>query len=210
VTATHGILFLWLVELNNRLGWVESFQVTSTQNMQAISCKSYNTYKKCFDDLINWGFVQLIKQSKNQYQCNVIALSNFTKASDKAKAKAIDNSVINQLMNQSEITDDIHKTRNNKSKIKNVINHKTAVPIPKDEEEVFEFMKQYAIDKSIDFNHDDMNDLACNFFNYFESIGWFWDDEPIRNWKSFAKNWVKREGNQYESHESEMNEIRNL
>lgn len=92
VTASHGMLYLWLVEINNRLGWVEKFQVSATECKSGMCCKSYNTYKKCFDDLVDWGFVKMVKQSVNQYQCNVIALSNFntphTKALDKAIAKA--------------------------------------------------------------------------------------------------------------------------
>lgn len=89
VTASHGILFLWLVEINNRLGWVENFQITAKECQQGMSCKSYNTYKKCFNDLVEWGFIKVVKQSVNQYQCNVIALSKFDNPLDKALDKAL-------------------------------------------------------------------------------------------------------------------------
>ena len=188
VTATHGILFFWLVELNNRLGWVKSFQITSSQNMQAICCKSYNTYKKCFDDLIDWGFVQMIKQSKNQYQCNVIALSNFDKAHDKAPTKAIDKAVMNHLMNHNESTeqsiDDIHKTINNKT-----INNKTTNYKP-DPIEILEYMNKLNSDVGNRWTESKVRTEAQKFFNYYESNGWLVGKNPMQNWKASAINWM--------------------
>jgi hypothetical protein len=187
--------------------------------MQAICCKSYNTYKKCFDDLIEWGFVQLIKQSKNQYQCNVIALSNFDKAHDKAPPKAIDKAVMNHLMNHNESIeqsiDDIHKTINNKtikSKNNKERNLKIVDALPKDENEVYEYMKQYSQSKVIDIDDDDLNDVSFNFFNYYESISWELDDKPIRKWKVLAQNWVKKQGDEYHDcciETQQMNQFRN-
>ena len=99
-TASHSALFWWLIEINNRLGWTKEFQITGRECMNGMCCKSYNTYKKCLDDLIVWGFVKLIKKSTNQYQCNIIALSNF----DKAQYKALDKALMNHLTKQSEST----------------------------------------------------------------------------------------------------------
>ncbi len=56
--------------------------------MEAIGIKSYNTYKKTFDDLIKFKFIILIEKSQNQYSSNIIALSIFDKALDKALDKA--------------------------------------------------------------------------------------------------------------------------
>ncbi len=39
-------LYLFLVDLNNRLGWKEKFTITSKECMEATGMKSYNTYKK--------------------------------------------------------------------------------------------------------------------------------------------------------------------
>ncbi len=36
--------------------------------MQGMGCKSYNTYKKCFDQLVEWGFVKVVKKAVNQHQ----------------------------------------------------------------------------------------------------------------------------------------------
>mgnify|MGYP003456967932 FL=1 len=55
----------------------------------AIGIKSYHTYIKTFNDLVEWGFIEVIERSKNQYSANIIALANFDKANDKALDKAI-------------------------------------------------------------------------------------------------------------------------
>lgn len=88
ITANHTALYLWLCEIWNRLGQPKNFQITSTECMAGMCVKSYNTYKKTFDDLKEMGCINLIKQSTNQYQCNVIELLKFDKAPDKALNKA--------------------------------------------------------------------------------------------------------------------------
>src|SRR5204863_3812624 len=85
----HGIIYLWLVELNNRLGWVTEFSSPATQCMAACSIASYNTYKKAFDELIEFGFVEMKRKSINQYTSSVIALSII----DRAKVKALDKAI---------------------------------------------------------------------------------------------------------------------
>jgi len=75
VTASHGMLYLWLVEINNRCGWREKFQITARECMDGMACKSRTTYTKCLQDLIDWGFVTVVLKSTNQWQCNVVCLS---------------------------------------------------------------------------------------------------------------------------------------
>src|ERR1035437_3755782 len=80
VTPTHGILWCWLIELNNRLGWKEKFGLPTTYSMDAIGVSIYRTYKKAMDDLIKWGFVKLIAKVKNQHTASIVALVKNTKA----------------------------------------------------------------------------------------------------------------------------------
>lgn len=99
VTPSHTAMFLWFVELNNRMGWSEKFSSPASQTMSAIGLKSYNTYKKVFMELVEIGCVKLISESKNQYTSCVIALSKFDKASMGALDKNID--LLNQMPNQN-------------------------------------------------------------------------------------------------------------
>lgn len=124
VSSNHTALYLWLCEINNRLGWTENFQITVSECMMGMSCKSYNTYKKCLENLIDFGFVKMVKRSVNQHQCNVIALSKI----DKAPNKALDKALIKHLTKQSErtiqptvqSTDDIHKPITNNQETLNL------------------------------------------------------------------------------------------
>lgn len=87
VKSNHTALYMWLLELNNRLGWIEMFGLTTREAMDGMCCKNRNTYSDCFKDLITWGFVTVVKESKNQYQCNVIALLKNKQAQGKHVSK---------------------------------------------------------------------------------------------------------------------------
>jgi hypothetical protein len=53
------------------------------------------------NDLVDFGFIKLIEKSKNQYSSNIIALSNF----DKAHNKALDKALIKHDTKQGESTE---------------------------------------------------------------------------------------------------------
>jgi len=88
IKPNHYALYFFSIEHCNRLGWKKEFGLPTTMTMEAIGIRSYNTYSKTFNDLIDFGFFNIIEGSKNQYSANIIALSNFNKALDKALDKA--------------------------------------------------------------------------------------------------------------------------
>ncbi|MDD4211589.1 MAG: hypothetical protein PHC46_04310 [Clostridia bacterium] len=88
IKPIHAALYMFCIELCNRLGWKEKFGLPTTMAMEAIGINSYNTYIKTLNDLIEFGFIKMVTVSKNQYSSNIIALSNFDKALDKALDKA--------------------------------------------------------------------------------------------------------------------------
>ena len=156
VRPEHTAMYAWFVELNNRMGWAEHFYSPASQTMATIGIKSFNTYKKVFNDLVNWGCVTLVQESKNQWTACVIALSNF----NKAQVKALDNALVlpyqnltthipkqdestTQSTHQStgESTDSINKQLNNKTTKQ--LNQQTLLPDPADadperEEKIFD------------------------------------------------------------------------
>lgn len=89
VTANDTALYFFLCQLWNQLGQPNEFQVTAKECQTGMSANSYNTFKKSFDKLKEMGCLKLIKQSTNQYQCNVIALSKIDIAEYKALNKAM-------------------------------------------------------------------------------------------------------------------------
>lgn len=87
VTPTHSGLMMWIIEKWNRLGQIPKFGLPSSEAMTALGIKNHSTYKKAFNDLVNWGFVAIITESKNQYTANIVALSKNNKAHSKALSR---------------------------------------------------------------------------------------------------------------------------
>lgn len=108
VSGNHAALYWWAIELNNRLGWVSKFGLPSEVAMTACGIRSYKTYSKIFDDLVEWGFFQVHQKSKNQYTSNVIALVIFTEAIPK-QYQSIGQSITNAVYEHSSSTVGINK-----------------------------------------------------------------------------------------------------
>lgn len=100
IKPNHIAIFSFAIEHCNRLGWKQKYGLPSAMVMEATGIKSYNTYISTFNELVNFGFIKLIEKSKNQYSSNIIALSNF----DKASNKALDKALIKHTTKQSEST----------------------------------------------------------------------------------------------------------
>ena len=94
VKAIHSDFYCYLIDRWNRLGQKQEFGLPTSVTMESLGIGSYNTYKKTLQDLIDFGFIKLVTESKNQHQSKVIALSKndkaSTKALDEANTKAID------------------------------------------------------------------------------------------------------------------------
>ena len=110
IKPNHTALYFFAVEHCNRLGWKKKYGMPTTMAMEAIGIKSYNTYINTLNDLVEWGFIEMIQRSKNQYSANIVALSNFDKALD----KALDEALIKHASKQSESTSSIDKQETSK------------------------------------------------------------------------------------------------
>ncbi|MDP9954734.1 putative phage protein (TIGR02220 family) [Epilithonimonas hungarica] len=100
IKPNHSALYFFAIEHCNRLGWKEKFGFPTSMAMEAIGIKSYNTFITTLKELVDFGFIIMIEKSKNQYSANIIALSEFNKADD----KALDEALIKHTTKQSEST----------------------------------------------------------------------------------------------------------
>lgn len=100
ITPNHHALYFFCIEHCNRLGWKDKFGLPTTMAKEAIGIRSYNTYIKTLNDLVEFGFIKMIEKSKNQYSSNIIALSK----NDKTLNKALDKALIKHGTKQSEST----------------------------------------------------------------------------------------------------------
>ena len=89
ITPMHTALYLWTVEMNNRMKWCDVFGLPTDYSMKAIGTKTYKSYKRTLNDLINWGFIRLVTKSYNQHTCNQVALVLKSKALTKAPPLAL-------------------------------------------------------------------------------------------------------------------------
>jgi hypothetical protein len=89
IKPLHTAIYFFAIEHCNRLGWKRKFGFPSQMTMDAIGVKKYQTYIKCFNDIIDWGFFELVQKSKNQYSANIICLISALPKNGKALDKAI-------------------------------------------------------------------------------------------------------------------------
>ena len=90
VKAVHSDMYFYIIDLWNRLGQKDCFGLPTSVTMEALGINSYNTFKKVLDDLIEFKFIVLISESKNQHSSKVIALVTALKENYKATDKALD------------------------------------------------------------------------------------------------------------------------
>jgi hypothetical protein len=88
VRHVHSDMYFYIIDLWNRLGQKKEFGLPTNVAMECLGIGSYNTYKKTLIDLIDFGFIILLKDSRNQHHSKVIALSFFDKPTDKPLDKA--------------------------------------------------------------------------------------------------------------------------
>lgn len=144
VTAKHTSLYLWIVQLANRLHWpgVIGLPTETTKFMAKIG--SYKWYKKTLDDLIRWGFIRLIRRSYNQHSCNEVALVLSIKAGSKQVPK--------QLPHTKTYKDSLKTTKESV------------------EEKILPHPSLFEIESII--KEKGLVTNAVSFFNHYESIGW--------------------------------------
>lgn len=110
ISPNHCALFFFILEHCNRLGWKQKFGLPSGMAKDAIGIKSYKTYIQTLRDLVEWGFVEMLEVSKNQYSSNIVALVNNTKAHTKALDKAMLKHVSKQQPKQVQSSDQSNDT----------------------------------------------------------------------------------------------------
>lgn len=119
ISPNHTAIFFFAVEHCNRLGWKSKFGFPTQMTMDAIGIKKHQTYIRYFNDIVDWGFFDLIQKSKNQYSANIISLRAMPKIG-KALDKAIVKHVAKQTESNGQSNSSINKPLTNKPKTINI------------------------------------------------------------------------------------------
>lgn len=112
IKPSHSAVYFFAIEHCNRLGWKEKFGFPSQMVMEAIGIKNWRTYSGVLKDLVEFGFIEMIETSKNQYSANIIAIVKNTKAPTKATTKALDKALQKHSTKQGQSTVSINKQDN--------------------------------------------------------------------------------------------------
>jgi hypothetical protein len=189
VKCQHTALFMWIIELNNRLGWKEQFGIPTNATMEGLHIGNKRTYLDALSDLAKWNFIQIISESKNQYSSTIISICRSKKAT--ALHTALDTALIqhsNGIDHSIEHSSaPIDKQRNQETKKQR---NNRVVFTPPTENDVYNFMGEYSVQKHMQWTDEKINTEAAKFFNYYEANGWKQGRNPMKDWKASARNWM--------------------
>jgi len=97
ISVNHTAIYFFAIEHCNRLGWKAKFGFPTQMVMDALGIKKHQTYIRYFNELVEFGFIELIQKSQNQYSSNIISLNNDVPKNGKALDKAIINHRAKQI-----------------------------------------------------------------------------------------------------------------
>jgi len=116
INPNHSAIYFFAVEHCNRLGWKEKFGFPSQMVMEAVGIKNWRTYSKALSELVEFGFIEMVEKSKNQYSSNIISIKSAYVKNTKAQSKALDKALQkhSQKQGQSIVSIDKQETKNKK------------------------------------------------------------------------------------------------
>lgn len=206
IKPSHTALYFFCIEHCNRLGWRKRFGLPTAMAKEAIGLHSYNTYNTTLNDLVSFGFIKMVKKSKNQYSSNMIELSNFDKALIKHDTKQSESTVQSTTQDvksttQSTIQNTTQSIQSTTQNIESKDNH------TKDDENKFDFKKEFlklGVEKKIisDWLIVRRNKKGSNTETAFNRIkseigktSMSANDcikyAVIKNWVGFEADWIK-------------------
>ena len=68
---------------------------------------------------------------------------------------------------------------------------------PPTEDQVYQHMKGLDENKHVELG--DVQTMAAEFFNHFESVNWYRGKAKMRNWKAAARNWCMNSAFKFEN-----------
>jgi hypothetical protein len=184
ISTNHSALYFFIIEHCNRLGWKEKFGFPTVMAMEALGIKNWRTFKKAFDDLVEFGFIHVIEKSKNQYSANIIAIVKNTEATTKATTKALDKAIQKQDQKQSKSIVDINKPINKEPETDKPEKAKKEF-LPPSLDEVIKY-----------FDENNFSQIAARkAFEYYNIANWKDSTgKQVKNWKQkMISVWFKPE-----------------
>jgi hypothetical protein len=182
LSSAHAELYFYIVDRWNYFGQKSEFGLPRMHTMEVLSIGSRNTYKKIFNDLIEHGFIKLIRESSNQYHhASIIALSKFDQAPD----TPLDTPTEQALEQAPEQAPDPIDKPNNQQTNKPIISKKHF------QAPTFEEVRDYFIQQG------ETLDNLYRCYNYYNDANWKnRDGKQVKDWRRTIKtNWFNKNQN---------------
>lgn len=176
----HTALYMWFLEKWNRVGQKEKFSVTTSESMEVLGISSRNTYAKAFAELIDFGFIILVKKSFNQNSVNIISLAQKLSKQEDSSRTALDKAIVQAQDKQEDSSRTINKQ----------VNNETTKPVTNKQ-----FVKPTIEELNLYFSQTNFTGIvqeeAQAFFDYYTSNGWKVGKNGMKDWKAAVRNWIK-------------------
>lgn len=93
----HIALYIWICELNNRLGWDHKvIGIPTIESMKMIGMRDRRFYRRVLTELDDLGLIRIVKLSPNQYVATQVEIllneSNLNSNADRATSSEHDDS----------------------------------------------------------------------------------------------------------------------
>jgi len=185
IRPIHIAVYCFAVEHCNRLGWKERFGFPTMMVCEAIGIKSVTTYSKALDELEKMKLIKVVEKSKNQWSANVIALSIFDKANNKALDKARGKHVSKHMESTPIGTVSIIRPNTSKQKDKR--------------QEFFSFFLSDLAKKPEDifYTGTDFNKRKIAMWKMFEPLGYTIEQCKTYYERLHDRSWTNKDGDPY-------------
>jgi hypothetical protein len=185
ISPNHAAIYFFAIEHCNRLGWKKKFGFPTQMAMDAIGIKKHQTYIKYFNDLVEWGFFELVQKSLNQYSANIICI----KSAMPKNGKALDKAIITHAAKQTEpngqsngqSTGQSNGSINKPITINNIIDTSLENCIKLFlEKTAYNWTEQYAKKE------------AEKFYNFYSAKGWMVGKNKMKSVGHAVNGWIAR------------------
>jgi hypothetical protein len=192
VKCQHTALFMWIIELNNRLGWKEQFGLPTYATMEGLHIGNKRTYLAALGDLSKWGFIEIIKESKNQYSSTLISICRSKKAT--ALHTALDTALIQHSNGIDHSIDTttapIDKQRNQETKKPR---NNRVVFTPPSENDIYNLMGELNMKSGGKWPESKIVSESKNCFDHYTSTGWkTTGGAKIVSWEATVRKWMNK------------------
>jgi len=186
---SSSIVYLSLLQINNRCGWKDRFRVAFGQVLSMTGITK-NTYYSAIKELVDGGYV-IYEKGPNQYQSAFFQI-NVLYQNLVQHAESTGNALGTAQGMHEESTGNIPKQQNNKTpkpKTEKTISGKTTFS-PPTHIDVSNFFSEKVNETK--WSDHDCNFQAKKFIDFYCSKNWMVGKNKMANWKSAASGWINR------------------